>query len=79
MSIAQLSPGKNPPEVFNVVIEIPANATPVAEVEELALGVAKAAGEKCARCWIYSTELGTNPAYPDTCPRCTSVLLELGE
>lgn len=59
--------------------DAPANALAVAEVEELALGVAKAAGEKCARCWIHSTEIGANPLYPDTCPRCTSVLLELGE
>ena len=29
MSLLQVSPGKNPPEVFNVVIEIPANSSPV--------------------------------------------------
>ena len=29
MSMNNLSPGKNPPEHFNVVIEIPANSTPV--------------------------------------------------
>ena len=29
MSLLQVGPGKNPPEVFNVVIEIPANSSPV--------------------------------------------------
>ena len=29
MSLLQVSPGKNPPEVFNVVIEIPAQSDPV--------------------------------------------------
>ena len=43
------------------------------------LGVAKAAGEKCERCWIYSTELGSDPAHPTLCPRCAKVMAELPE
>ncbi len=57
--------------------EAPADSLPAQEVENLRISVAKAAGEKCARCWIYSTELGTDPAYPDACPRCTAVLRSL--
>jgi len=38
--------------------------------------VAKAKGEKCARCWIYDDNLGTDPAHPQACPRCTKVLRE---
>ncbi len=45
----------------------------------LRLGISKAEGKKCARCWIYSTELGSDPAHAECCPRCTSVLHELGE
>ena len=45
----------------------------------LAVGVAKAAGEKCERCWIYSTELGSDPAHPTLCPRCAKVMAELPE
>lgn len=43
----------------------------------LSLTVSKAAGEKCERCWIHSTKLGTNPEYPTICPRCTAVIEEL--
>ncbi|SHN66647.1 isoleucine--tRNA ligase [Desulfovibrio litoralis] len=45
------------------------------EIEEVAIKVEKAKGEKCARCWIYSEELGTNPEHPTICPRCTAVLI----
>jgi isoleucyl-tRNA synthetase len=43
-------------------------------VAGLSLAIGKAAGEKCARCWIYSTDLGADPDHPDLCPRCASVL-----
>lgn len=36
--------------------------------------VTHADGEKCERCWKYSTELGTDPEQPTLCPRCTGVL-----
>ena len=48
------------------------------DVEGLRIGITKAAGEKCPRCWIYSTELGTDPVYPEVCPRCAQVLHQLG-
>ncbi|RKX48980.1 MAG: isoleucine--tRNA ligase [Thermotogae bacterium] len=38
--------------------------------------VVRAEGEKCERCWKYSTETGANPKYPGTCPRCARVLSE---
>jgi isoleucyl-tRNA synthetase len=31
-------------------------------------------GEKCERCWYWSTELGTNTAYPTVCPKCSKAL-----
>ena len=44
------------------------------EVEGLAIEVEKAHGEKCPRCWIYSTEIdGDHPV----CPRCAAVLANL--
>lgn len=39
--------------------------------------VLKADGEKCERCWTYSTELGQDPAHPTLCPRCTEVVNSL--
>ena len=40
------------------------------EIEGLYVGVGKAKGEKCNRCWIYSEHLGTNPDHPTICERC---------
>ena len=47
------------------------------EIAGLAIGVEKAQGEKCERCWIYSTELGTSAQHPTLCPRCASVIKSL--
>jgi len=46
------------------------------EIEGVAVVIAKALGEKCARCWIYDENLGTDPENPQACPRCTQVLKE---
>ncbi len=46
------------------------------EQEALFVKVEHADGEKCERCWKYSTELGTNPEHPTVCPRCTSALVD---
>ncbi|HEX4945666.1 MAG TPA: isoleucine--tRNA ligase, partial [Blastocatellia bacterium] len=37
---------------------------------ELKVEVAKADGEKCERCWNYTTDVGVNVAYPGACGRC---------
>ena len=53
----------------------PADAVPCESVSGAAVGIARAAGDKCARCWVYSEELGTAPEHPDLCPRCTAVIV----
>jgi isoleucyl-tRNA synthetase len=40
------------------------------EIEGLYVGVAKARGQKCNRCWIYSEDLGKDPEHPTICGRC---------
>jgi len=40
--------------------------------------VRKADGQKCERCWNYSTQVGQNRTYPTVCERCSAVLKELG-
>jgi isoleucyl-tRNA synthetase len=40
------------------------------EFEGLKIGVAKAHGQKCERCWNYSMTVGGNPDYPTICERC---------
>ncbi|MBM3296789.1 MAG: isoleucine--tRNA ligase [Candidatus Aminicenantes bacterium] len=41
---------------------------------DLEVAVAAAAGEKCGRCWNYSTEVGKSAAFPLLCRRCREVL-----
>jgi isoleucyl-tRNA synthetase len=40
--------------------------------------VMKAEGDKCPRCWVWSTETGSDKDYPEVCPRCAGVLRESG-
>jgi isoleucyl-tRNA synthetase len=60
----------------------------VSEVElrepntELASGavevtIARASGEKCERCWNYSTRVGEASKYPTVCERCVAALEEM--
>jgi isoleucyl-tRNA synthetase len=60
----------------------------VSEVElrepntELASGaievtIARARGEKCERCWNYSTRVGEASKFPTVCERCVAALEEI--
>jgi len=40
------------------------------EIEGLKIGVSKAAGEKCERCWHYSESVGSHAEHPRICNRC---------
>lgn len=44
------------------------------EAQDLFIKVVHADGEKCERCWKYSTELGKDTEHSTLCPRCASVL-----
>ncbi len=39
--------------------------------------VKKADGQKCERCWNYSTHVGDDKKYPTVCERCSAVLKEM--
>ena len=43
----------------------------------LAISVSKAPGQKCERCWNYSTHVGEDKNYPTVCERCSAVLAEI--
>jgi len=40
------------------------------------VGVCKADGAKCARCWGYFGDLGSDDRHPELCPRCTPIVIE---
>jgi isoleucyl-tRNA synthetase len=47
-------------------------------VEGLQVSVAKAEGEKCHRCWIYSTTVGQNSDHPAICRKCAETIAKMG-
>jgi isoleucyl-tRNA synthetase len=60
--------------VSDVVLE---KITAVNGDAPLKVAVAKAPGEKCERCWNYSTHVGEDKEYPTVCERCSAVLREM--
>ncbi len=43
----------------------------------LTITVSKAPGQKCERCWNYSTHVGEDKSYLTVCERCSAVLAEI--
>ncbi len=60
--------------VSKAEIKLAANGNPGAPLH---VDVTKAPGQKCERCWNYSTEVGKSERYPTVCERCLAVLEEL--
>ncbi|MDB9525668.1 isoleucine--tRNA ligase [Oscillatoria sp. CS-180] len=51
-----------------------ANVKYRSETDHLGVGVVDANGEKCDRCWNYSTHVGESPEHPTICERCVEAL-----
>jgi isoleucyl-tRNA synthetase len=47
------------------------------EVEGLSIRVEKASGEKCERCWVHDTSVGSNSEHPTICNRCKDSLAKM--
>lgn len=47
------------------------------EGEAVSVQVVRAEGEKCERCWNYSTRVGESERYPTVCERCLTALTEI--
>jgi len=43
------------------------------------IAISAAAGDKCERCWNYSTRVGEWDRYPTVCERCVAALKEIEE
>lgn len=46
-------------------------------VDDVAIKILAAEGEKCERCWNYSTRVGESTKHPTVCERCVSALEEI--
>jgi isoleucyl-tRNA synthetase len=51
---------------------------PVKGTGSVHVEIKKADGQKCERCWNYSTRVGEDKNYPTVCERCSAVLREIG-
>lgn len=49
----------------------------VHEGDTFAVRIEKADGEKCERCWNYSTKVGESNRFPTCCERCSAALEEI--
>ena len=49
------------------------------DVDGLTVSVENAQGEKCERCWKFSTTVGNDAKHPTLCAHCAAVLAEMGE
>ena len=47
------------------------------EIPGLKVRVQAAAGEKCARCWVYATSIGESAEHPTICRRCRESLARI--
>ena len=74
------------PEDFFIVSRLETKATgPTPEESDTGAGlpgvkitVSRVEGEKCPRCWKWSTGIGESKEYPDICPRCAGVMSGTG-
>jgi isoleucyl-tRNA synthetase len=48
------------------------------DVDDLLVGVAAAPGDKCERCWVYDTTVGSFGEQPTICQRCKTALEQIG-
>ena len=53
-----------------------APTTPLVDISEegVTLRISKAAGQKCARCWHYETDIGSSAEHPEICGRCVAAI-----
>ena len=47
--------------------------------EGVSIAISIADGEKCERCWNYSTRVGEWERYPTVCERCVAALKQIEE
>ncbi|HEY9857673.1 MAG TPA: isoleucine--tRNA ligase, partial [Stenomitos sp.] len=65
--------------VSEAVVRVVGDRAPEGAMVEgdLMVTVAKAPGEKCERCWVYSPSVGESREHPTLCDRCVGVVSEL--
>jgi isoleucyl-tRNA synthetase len=60
-----------------IVSQVEVKQSPGGNGSGLKVEVSKADGQKCERCWNYSTLVGSDSAHPTVCERCSEALGEI--
>jgi isoleucyl-tRNA synthetase len=60
-------------KLFEPGVLVPEEATQEEDLS-LAIKVSAAPGEKCERCWTFSTSVGEDKEHPTLCRRCSGVV-----
>jgi isoleucyl-tRNA synthetase len=47
------------------------------DADAIEVTITRASGDKCERCWNYSTRVGESSRYPSVCERCVDALEEI--
>ncbi len=68
---------KNDLRYFFIVSAVEVKKGPGNGDAPVVVEVGKAPGEKCERCWNFSTRVGEDKNYPTVCERCSGVLEEI--
>jgi isoleucyl-tRNA synthetase len=61
-------------EPFRELLNVSQFAAEITDSGALQIQVARAAGEKCERCWHWETEVGGHAAHPTLCVRCVEAV-----
>jgi isoleucyl-tRNA synthetase len=60
-----------------IVSQVEVILVTTAEEEFMSVEIRRADGQKCERCWNYSTHVGESQKYPTVCERCVAALEEI--
>jgi isoleucyl-tRNA synthetase len=47
------------------------------DIKGLRIGVKPAPGDKCERCWVHDTTVGSHHEHPTICQRCKDALEQI--
>ena len=77
-AFAKLAPHRDELRYLFIVSEVALEQPNAAlEPDQLTVTITRAHGEKCERCWNYSTHVGESERYPTVCERCVAALEEI--
>jgi isoleucyl-tRNA synthetase len=63
-------------EDLRELLNVSALSIELSDGAALSIGIAKADGQKCERCWRWETDVGANAEHPTICSRCVAAIAD---